>query len=127
MKKYTCEYRATHKLDLGREYTKVILADTPEEAYETFLQEIGSYPQKVYVEYDLPSGLVSTTTFDKHIEESHKEVFQPLADKLGSHDKLSTDEKILMELIKANKKLSNLKWLLFAIAIMIFVTLRMGL
>ena len=40
---------------------------------------------------------------------------------------LSTDEKILMELIKANKKLSNLKWLLFAIAIMIYTTFRMGL
>ena len=45
---------------------------------------------------------------------------------VSNQKELSTDEKILIELIKANDKLSNLKWVIFTSAIAILVTLKFG-
>ena len=165
MKKFHCEYQngaylnetsETFAATIGNNWQKLIKAETPKEAYEKFIEEVGAYPHPVTVE----TSFFSDKVFDNHIEEAEKTVQQKHKSKSESdkiegkieegkvtysvsdpisvgetseskevpnQKELSTDEKILMELIKANKKLSNLKWLLFAIAIMIYTTFRMGL
>ena len=50
MKKYNCEYRDGHKLNIGDNWEKKgILASNHKEAYEKFIQEVGLYPKSVTV------------------------------------------------------------------------------
>ena len=66
MKKYNCEYRDGHKLNIGDNWEKKgILASNHKEAYEKFIQEVGLYPKSVTVS----SGLLGVwKEFDNHIE-----------------------------------------------------------
>ena len=120
MTKYKCEYRATHKLALGGNWQLMILADTPEEAYETFIQEVGSYPQKVYVEYDLPSGLVSTELFEDHVDKASKSDAEKKEVKQNVN--LSTDEllsKIILNQNTQTESLNKIHWAIIVLLIFI--------
>ena len=86
-------------------------------------------------------GILSSKVFGSHIENAEKIVEKKQSDQyygmkglLGGYDKLPTDEKILIELIKVregvnenNEKLSNLKWVIWSALAAIFLTLKFGL
>ena len=110
MKTYKCEYSNSHRLKIGDDYKKEIEAANPKEAYEKFIGKVGVYPQRVSVH--LQQRPYDYEEFDDHI---------------------NTDEKILNELRglrstvnDVEDRLLRLKWLLFSIAIMIFVFLKFG-
>ena len=98
MKKYNCEYRDGHKLNIGDNWEKKgILANNHKEAYEKFIQEVGLYPKSVTVS----SGLLGVwKEFDNHIEEAKANVMESASDigvQTMDAEKL-TSEQLLMNL-----------------------------
>ena len=89
MKKYNCEYRDGHKLNIGDNWEKKgILASNHKEAYEKFIQEVGLYPKSVTVS----SGLLGVwKEFDNHIEAVKERVSTDTKD-LAKSGELNLDD-----------------------------------
>ena len=116
MKKYNCEYRDGHKLNIGDNWEKKgILSSNHKEAYEKFIQEVGLYPKSVTVS----SGSLGVwKEFDDHIEAAKQRIhemekvkgeqIESLESKEVEQNKnLSTDE-LLAKIIQMQKQQSEL-------------------
>ena len=64
MPKFSCKYLKAEELDISDNLTKLVLADSEEEAYQTYLEEIGILQKEVKVSRELPSGLESAKIFN---------------------------------------------------------------
>ena len=148
MKKFNCQYRGLRD-DSGNFISMSVEAETPKEAYEKFIETVGVYPKEVVV----GEGILHTKIFDNHKWKSETDKKEDIIKKINknneeknnlsseekisgynkTYEQLPTDEKMLFQLemmreevSEVRSKLSNLKWLLFAIAIIIYTTFRMG-
>ena len=152
MKKFNCQYRDLLD-DSGNLISMSVEAATPKEAYEKFIETVGVYPKDVVVD----GGILLTKIFNNHKSKSESDKIEGKIDSVRppkqediikrinknneekSYEKqkqneLPTDERMLVELVRMREelnevslKLSNLKWVALTIAIMIYVTFRMGL
>jgi hypothetical protein len=99
MKKYNCEYEKGHTLtkELGLPdmwWQKKIEANNPTEAYEIFLEIVGSYPLTVKIETGF---LAAPKKFKSHIESAGEELKKnrELKKKTLSKPEASTEVQIL--------------------------------
>ena len=108
MKKYNCEYRDGHKLNIGNNWEKKgILASNHKEAYEKFIQEVGLYPKSVTVS----SGLLGVwKEFDNHLEAAKERVSTDTKDlaKSGGITAETSTEKLLLKILDSQQKQLNL-------------------
>lgn len=123
MKKYNCEYRDGHKLNIGDNWEKKgILANNHKEAYEKFIQEVGIYPKLVTVSFGL---FGESKEFDDHIEAENQRIIANTntedeqsktseSDATKQNINLTTQEQLLQKIVdnqnKQTEVLNRVHW-----------------
>jgi hypothetical protein len=88
MNEYKVNYHEGNKLGVGDDWFQTVSAETPEQAYRKFIQEVGVFAEIVYVEDTAFFG--GLTEFSNHVEEAEKRVQEEKA-QTGEHPQESAD------------------------------------
>ena len=137
MKNYNCRYRHGDRLNIGDNWSKKIQANSLNEAYEKFIEEVGSYPESVFVE---ASWFGPCGQFDDHIEAANQQLIENIKTEVGqsktsesgttkNNKNLTIQDQLLQKIIhnqnKQTEVLNKIRWAIIGLGFFIIVTTMM--